>query len=230
MKNADFRFGIFLLIFFITILGLATITWLITKDLKKPIIEVTARDSSHVVTTEPIIVSSNAEILRILRKDSLYKDRVEKLLGQLKAENKQLKSLLIYNTNTLVQLADNDSSVIINNFSDFNYHFADTIYPTYKRELDKFGEWIKGTITLGYDTINLDLRLKNSFNVTTGYRGMKQYVDIESLNPYTKTEDVRYYMHRASRFSLGIGFGIYGDPFMKRAGFGFNAGVTFKLL
>jgi hypothetical protein len=187
------------------------------------------RDSIQVLTTNPMIVSSNAEILRKLKNDSIYKHRVEKLLANLQAENKSLKSMLLYNTNTLIKLADNDTNTIINNLSNFSYYFSDTIHPIYERELTNFGEWIKGKITLGLDTINLNLRVKNSFNVTTGYQGFREYVDIENLNPYTTTEDVRYYMHRASRFGIGLGFGLYGDPFMKRAGFGFNIGFTFKL-
>lgn len=186
------------------------------------------RDSITVITSNPIIINSDKQLLKYVKDDSIYKKRIEKLLASLKAENKEMRSLLMYNTNTVLKLADKDSNEIM--YTSLNYYFTDTIFPTYRKYItNQFEDWIKGNITVGYDTFSLDLTVKNAYNITTGYKGFKEYVDIESLNPYTKTEDVRYYMRRASRLGIGLGFGLYYDPFRSRGGFAFNLGFIYKI-
>lgn len=189
------------------------------------------RDSLHLVTSTPQIISNEKEILKSIKTDSLYRERIEKLLASLKSENKNYQNIILFQANTIAKLADRDSNIIVNNIN----YISDTIIlsselPIYKREIrDQFGDWITGDITMGVDTFNLDLNIKNEFNVTTGWINFKEYIDVESLNPYTKSVTQRTFVKPISRLGFGLSTGFIYDPFKNQGGFGFSVGLVYKI-
>lgn len=188
------------------------------------------RDSLHLITTTPNVISNEKEIIKAIKTDSLYRERIEKLLAALRSENKNYQNIILFQANTIAKLADSDTNIIIN-----NYVYSDTVViepelPIYQRDIkDQFGEWIQGSVTMGLDTFNLDLAVKNEFNVTTGWINFKEYIDIQSLNPYTESVTQRTFVKPVSKLGFGVGAGFIYDPFKNQGGVGFSAGLIYKI-
>lgn len=98
---------------------------------------------------------------------------------------------------------------------------GDTIYTA---RIDKFDDWITGTVTLGKDTSNYDIQIKNEFvgslyyERQKGFKGLfKEKIPVFELtnkNPYTETTDLRVVDVKTPKkairlnLTLGVGYGV----------------------
>lgn len=183
------------------------------------------RDSLHVITTNPVIINTNRELRDYIKNDSIYKNRIDKLLTHLRNENKAFSNIITFQNKVIAEYLDTNRNLIVN-----TRILDTTIYPTYHRTLTKeFGDWIKGSITLGLDTFYFNPIITNDFNITTGTKAGQFYVDVQSMNPYSKTDNIRVFSKPFRKWGIGAGTGLAYLPVQNKVGLGIYLGIYYKL-
>jgi len=151
--------------------------------------------------------------------------------------NKKLDDALAIQTELFLKYVD---SVNKNKVID-NVTIGDTTYQTYERSFILYNNydqkdttaWVFGNIVLGKMLFEIDLNIKNKYDVSIGrerkniFSPWEMYADITTYNPYDNITKVRSYSKqkmRPKRFGIGVTAGIgftYGGigPFV---GIGIN--------
>lgn len=120
--------------------------------------------------------------------------RLQNLVNKYEKENGKLNTALIISNETNIKLKDSIRNLIIGYTHD--PETPDIIYPIYTRPLNE--KWYSGQITMGLDTTDLDLKIKNEYDVTIGDEKIslfkkKTYANITNLNPDTETKVMKVY-------------------------------------
>lgn len=122
--------------------------------------------------------------------------RLQDVVRRAEKEKKDVNTALIIANTTIITLQDSLRNLIIGYTPD---PIDTTIkYPIYKREFKD--NWKQGTIVMGRDTLDLQQKIKNDYDVVIGYERValfkhKGYAEITNLNPDTETDALRVYQN-----------------------------------
>jgi hypothetical protein len=143
---------------------------------------------------------ANAEIIEL-----------QKLVAQAKKENKDLNTALIISTESNLKLKDSIRNLIVGYTPDpIN---PDQLYPVYEKEY--VAEWSYGKITMGLDSLDLNIVIKNKYSVTIGDEKVslfkkKLYADVTNHNPDTETKTMKVYQEEEVKDNTIKKVGIVG--------------------
>lgn len=146
--------------------------------------------TTSVLTAEHTYV---IEKLKTKDKDIL---RLQSLIYTYEEQIGDLNTALIFGNQTITTLEDSIKNIITGYSEIIDNYGTITKYPIYQREFNR--EWDSGKITVGFDTLNLLLKIRNSYNVTIGEEKAspfkkKVYATITNLNPNTETSTIKVY-------------------------------------
>lgn len=121
-------------------------------------------------------------------------NRLQNVILKYEKESGNLNTAIIISNETILHLQDSLRSLIIG-----YTHSIDSpsvSYPIYQRSINK--KWYAGTITMGWDTLDLSLKVKNDYDITIGDEKVslfkrKTYANITNLNPDTETKVIKVY-------------------------------------
>jgi HAMP domain-containing protein len=157
--------------------------------------------NQEVAKTE-VLQSENTTLftqLKIKDKDII---RLQKVILNSEKENKKINTALVISNETNIKLQDSIKSLIIG-YSQYEgldtASFILTEYPIYQREFKR--EWDSGILTLGRDTLSLDIKIRNDYDITIGDEKVnlfrkKLYANITNLNPNTQTKVMKVYQKK----------------------------------
>lgn len=160
-------------------------------------IEVLESEKSSLFTSLNV---KDATINRLQNSVRLY----EKKIGD-------LNTAIAINNETIIGLQDSIKNLIIGYTTD-----PDTpgvTYPIYTRKFTK--EWYSGDITMGLTQLDLNMKIKNSYDITIGEEKVslfkkKMYANITNLNPDTETNDMKVYQKKEVKTGVMKPFSVGG--------------------
>jgi hypothetical protein len=174
------------------------------------------KDSTQTATID-VLTSENTHLFTKLETKDADIIRLQNLVKNYEKKNGDLNTAIIISNETVIHLKDSIKSIIIG----YSNHKDSTgaYYPIYYQPINK--KWYNGNITMGYDTLDLQLKIKNDYNVTIGDEKIslfkkKLFANITNLNPDTETTVMKVYQQKEVKtkimkpFSVGgaIGLGI----------------------
>lgn len=198
----------------IAIIALAVVLFFASKRIQKlqeiEDIYIIAQDSLDIminkynqeVAKTEVLQSENTTLftqLKIKDKDII---RLQKVILNSEKENKKINTALVISNETNIKLQDSIKSLIIG-YSQYEgldtASFILTEYPIYQREFKR--EWDSGILTLGRDTLSLDIKIRNDYDITIGDEKVnlfrkKLYANITNLNPNTQTKVMKVYQKK----------------------------------
>jgi hypothetical protein len=149
-------------------------------------------------------------------------NRLQNLIKKYEKENGNLNTAIIISNETILSLRDSLKSLIIGYTQDPDT--PNVSYPIYQREINK--EWYSGNIIMGFNILDLSLKVKNDYDITIGDEKVslfkrKQYANITNLNPDTETKVMKVYDKKEKKTNFIRNTGI-------AAGIGFIVGILIK--
>lgn len=116
------------------------------------------------------------------------------------------------------------------------------LYPKYISEFN-LGGWIKGEITMGFDTLKITGESRNEYSVVIGEEKQKgwfkkplAFVDVSNANPFSETTALRTYKVKKEKKRVQVGLGSYvgyGATRIKdgtiQSGMQLGGGLVFKV-
>lgn len=196
-------------------LGTILVLWLINANLRD---QITSKDNLYEASLDTITKYRNkydqeVSKIEVLQSENSamflslqFKDkeitRLQNVVARAEKEKKDVNAALIIANTTIITLQDSLRNLIIGYTPDP----VDTTikYPIYKREFKD--DWKQGTIVMGYDTLSLQQKIRNDYEVVIGYERValfkhKPYATITNLNPDTETDVLRVYQNIESNTS-----------------------------
>jgi hypothetical protein len=167
-----------------------------------------------------VLQTNSQKLLNTLGLKNDEINRLAKLNKEYNERNKKLISALAISNNIIASYKDTIANMVIGDTVVNNI-----VYQTYTRDfalLNKYDLsdttlWVKGNIVLGKTRFELDLSVKNQYDVAI-YRERKNifskystYVTMINLNPYDKTNELRVLVTdtpKKKRFAVLAGVGI----------------------
>lgn len=151
------------------------------------------------------LVSRDLDVLQLQELVKKYKSKLKepgssatKLITDTKVDTKSPTEVVIRDT-----VRGNDSMIYL--------------YPTYKTAFN-LGEWVTGYVKADRDTTEVDILIKNDYDVVIGTEGKwfkrkKSFVEVISHNPYSDVKTLRTYrvsQPKPKKYGLGIqaGYGV----------------------
>lgn len=170
--------------------------------------------NEEVAKTDVLTADKNKLLLQINSKDSSI-IALQNVVKRYEKENGNLRTALVLSNETNLNLQDSIRNLIIG-YSTIP-ETPGVKYPIYNRPITK--EWYNGSITMGIDTLSLNLKIKNSYEVTIGDEKMSifkrsLFANITNLNPDTETKVMKVYQkepvkdHRIRNNSIAAGVGL----------------------
>lgn len=160
---------------------------------KAELIRTTNSLNQETVKREALVLG-NTELLRNLdSRDSTIRF-LQNTVARYENDNKRLRNVVVVLTNTIAVYEDSIKNTIVDMIT-----INDTIFPTYRRDINMFDHWITGSVELGINKFNINQTVYNKYSVTsyTEKQGLFKrptlYVEIHNENPYTTVIDFRDY-------------------------------------
>jgi len=166
-------------------------------------IEVLESENTNLFTK---LQTTDATIIRLQKVINLY----EKKVGD-------LNSAIVINNETILELQDSIKNLIIGYSTDPTT--PGITYPIYTRVFTK--EWYSGDVTMGLTQLDLNIKIKNSYDITIGDEKVslfkkKMYANITNLNPDTETKEMKVYQKEevktkimTTKDYIEVGLGVF---------------------
>jgi Na+-translocating ferredoxin:NAD+ oxidoreductase RnfG subunit len=151
------------------------------------------KDSTQTATIE-VLTSENTNLFtKLVTKDGDI-IRLQNVVKTYEKKNGDLNTAIIISNETALHLKDSITNLIIGHSA--HKDSTGAYYPVYYQKLNR--QWYSGSITMGYDTLDLQLKIRNEYNVTIGDQKVslfkkKYYANITNLNPDTETTVMKVY-------------------------------------
>jgi hypothetical protein len=151
------------------------------------------------VTKSEVLESENTTLFTQLKIKDKNIIRLQQVILNSEKENKKINTALVISNETNLKLQDSIRSLIIG-YSHYagldTANFILTEYPIYQRSFER--KWDKGIVTMGLDTLALDIKVINAYDITIGDEKVnlfkkKLYANITNLNPSTETKVMKVY-------------------------------------
>lgn len=145
-----------------------------------------------------VLTSENDHLFTKIKSNDADIIRLQNVVKQYEKKFGNLNTAIIISNETIVHLQDSIRNLIIGWTSnpDTSNHY---LYPTYKRAFNS--TWQDGIIVMGLDTLDLQLKIRNEYNVTIGEEKVslfkkKLYANVTNLNPSTQTKVMKVYQEK----------------------------------
>ena len=169
----------------------------LNESLKSELI-ITRNDLGQEEAKRESLVLHNSDVLLKLQTSDSTIIRLQNLVRRYEREKKELNNAIVFLTNTVNIYRDSMQNQVVSTVMK-----GDTVYHTYKRDINMMGKWITGKVELGINNFEIDLKVHNIYEIATysernGFLKPKiHYVKITNLNPYTSVQDLWNYEVKA---------------------------------
>lgn len=176
-------------------------------------LKIVKNDLNQQTATIEVLTSENNQLFTNLKNADEDIARLQELVRKYEKENGRLNTALVLTNTTVIHLQDSIKNIIV------GYTYADTdsvvVYPVYKREFTR--DWDSGTVTMGLSQLDLNIKVKNSYDITIGDEKVslfkrKMFANITNLNPNTETQVMKVYQKQEVKTKImrPIGVGLLG--------------------
>ena len=141
-----------------------------------------------------VLEAENNQLFTSIKIKDKEVNRLQNLVTNYEKKIGNLNTAIIFSNETIVSLRDSIKSLIVGYTQDPD---TPTIYyPIYERKFER--EWSKGNIIMGFNELDVQLSIKNEYDITIGDEKVslfkrKQYANITNLNPDTETKVMKVY-------------------------------------
>ena len=180
---------------------------------------------------------SDADMLLDIKSKDESIIQLQNIIKQKNKLNKKLDDALALQTQIYIDFKDSvNTNQVIGDTT-----IGDTTFQTYKRNFALYNDfdsndttaWVFGSVTLGKMIFEMDLNIKNKYDVSIGrerknmFSPWQMFADITTYNPYDNITKVRSYSKqkmRPKRFGVGVtvGGGFVNGGFGPFIGIGVN--------
>jgi len=186
-------------------------------------------DSISISRINSISEATIKEFMKYNTKDSIINELIS-VVNKYQKELKKGGSITRFQTNTII--SDSSKTYITYQDTIFRDKVA-YIYPTYKTKFNT--KWYKGTVRANNKTINLDsFSFTNSYNVIFGKEKVglfktKSFVQIDNLNPYSSTGQLKSYITEGKDKKFVLGPSIFVGANEDGMTYGAGISLTYKI-
>jgi hypothetical protein len=167
-----------------------------------------SKNNEQTATIE-VLTSENTALFTKLKSSDASINRLQNLVKEYELKIGKLNTAIVTSNTTIVNLQDSIKSIIIGYTN--NIDTPSITYPIYNREFTK--EWYNGEVTMGLTKLDLNIKIKNDYDVTIGSEKIslfkrKMYANITNLNPDTETTVMKVYQKQEVKTNTLKTFGI----------------------
>jgi len=178
------------------------------------------KNGSLTAKISTIEISNTDMLLDIKSKDDNI-IQLQNIIKQKDKINNRLDNALAVQTQLTLKYKDSlNKNIIIGDTT-----ISDTTYPTYERNFALYNDydkndttaWVFGNVILGKMIFEIELDIKNKYDVTIGrerknmFSPWQMYADITTYNPYDNITNIRSYSKqkiKPKRFGVGVSVGV----------------------
>ena len=169
---------------------------------------ISIQDSLKVVKNEfnqqtasiQVITSENSKLFTDLTTKDKEIIRLQNIVKVYEKGSSKLNTALVISNETVVNLNDSINNLIISYKAKIDSTGKLTNYPTYSRSFKEKDNWYEGNVKLGIDTFALNIKSRNSYDITIGDEKIslfkrKTFANVTNLSPYTETKVMKVYQN-----------------------------------
>ena len=118
------------------------------------ILDQTKNELGQETTKRESLQLHNSKLLLTLNTQDSTIIKLKDLVRTYEKENKRLSNAIIILNSTVTQYQDSIKNIVIDQVI-----IEDTIYHTYRRDIDMFDKWVTGSVILGIERFDIDLNI-----------------------------------------------------------------------